>query len=213
MQTGFVTKALVGLFGSDRFRLAVSADGSTFFDGLSVDNATDTVRRAHAEQPLAAIQNEYSMLWRGPEAEVLPLCEELGIGFVPWSPLGMGFLSGKINADSRFGNEGTFDFRAAVPRFAPEALEGNMALFAVVQFWARKKEATPAQIALGWLLAQRPWIVPIPATTKLHRLEENLGAAELQLDPEDLEKIDNAAAQIKIEGERLPEAALKMTGL
>lgn len=188
------------------------AEGKVLNWGLS-EPGLDTIRRAHSEQPLAAIQNEYSMLWRGPEAEVLPLCEELGIGFVPWSPMGMGFLSGKIEADSRFGEGDLFDFRASVPRFAPEALEGNMALYAVVEYWARMKEATPAQIAVGWLLAQKPFIVPIPGTTKPAHMRENIGATAFSFTAEELAQINAQVAAVQIEGARLPDAVLQGTGV
>ena len=160
-------------------------------------------------QPVAAVQSEYSLFWRGPEAELLPLLEELGIGFVPFSPLGAGFLTGKIDANTEFT---TNDFRNIVPRFSPEARRANMALVEVVKAVATRKGATPAQVALAWLLAQKPWIVPIPGTTKLHRLEENLGAVSLDLNDQDLAKINDEVSNIKVQGERLPEAALKMTG-
>jgi aryl-alcohol dehydrogenase-like predicted oxidoreductase len=155
------------------------------------------------------VQSEYSLFWRGPEAELLPLLEELGIGFVPFSPLGAGFLTGKIDANTEFT---TNDFRNIVPRFSPEARRANMALVEVVKAVATRKGATPAQVALAWLLAQKPWIVPIPGTTKLHRLEENLGAVSLDLNDQDLAKINDEVSNIKVQGERLPEAALKMTG-
>ena len=177
--------------------------------GLSEPGA-QTIRRAHAVQPVTAVQSEYSLWWRGPEAEILPTVEELGIGFVCFSPLGAGFLTGKIDASTRFDST---DFRKVVPRFAPEALKANMALVDLVRDVATRKGATPAQIALAWLLAQKPWIVPIPGTTKLHRLEENLGALAVELSAGDLEEIDAAAAKLTLQGERLPEGALKMTGL
>ena len=158
---------------------------------------------------MAVIQNEYSMLWRGPEAQVLPLCEELGIGFVPWSPLGMGFLAGTVNAASRFERQ---DFRASVPRFAPDALPANMALADLVRTWAARKNVTPAQLSLDWLSAQKPWIVPIPGTTRLSRLEENLGAADVALTPDDLREIDAAAAKIAVQGARYPEMLEQLTG-
>jgi aryl-alcohol dehydrogenase-like predicted oxidoreductase len=151
------------------------AQGKVLHWGLS-EPGLRTVRRAHAVHPLAAIQNEYSMLWRGPETQVLPLCEELGIGFVPWSPLGMGFLAGTVNASSRFGTQ---DFRASVPRFAPDALPSNLPLVELVRSWARRKNATAAQTALAWLAARKPWIVPIPGTTNVAHLEENVGAAAI----------------------------------
>jgi aryl-alcohol dehydrogenase-like predicted oxidoreductase len=185
------------------------AQGKVLHWGLS-EAGPDTIRRAHATQNLTAVQSEYSLFWRGPEAETLPLLEELGVGFVPFSPLGAGFLSGKIDETTTFA-EG--DFRNNVPRFSPEARAANMQLVELVREVAEAKGATPAQVALAWLLAQKPWIVPIPATTKLHRLEENLRAADLDLGRDDLAKIDAALAEIRVEGERLPEAVLKMTGL
>ncbi|WP_457093626.1 aldo/keto reductase [Microvirga sp. P5_D2] len=177
--------------------------------GLSEAGA-QTIRRAHAVQPVAAVQSEYSLWYRGPEAEILPTLEELGIGFVPFSPLGAGFLTGKIDTSTTFDST---DFRNSVPRFSPEAREANLALVDLLKDVAARKGATPAQIALAWLLAQKPWIVPIPGTTKLHRLEENLGATEVQLTADDLGEIDAAALKIELKGERLPEGALKMTGL
>jgi aryl-alcohol dehydrogenase-like predicted oxidoreductase len=156
------------------------------------------------------VQSEYSLFWRGPEAELLPTLEELGIGFVPFSPLGAGFLTGKIDENTKFDPT---DFRNMVPRFSPEARKSNMALVEIIKRVAERKGATPAQVALAWLLAQRPWIVPIPGTTKLHRLEENLGAVNLALNVQDLKEIDEAASRLKLEGARLPEAVLKMTGL
>ena len=177
--------------------------------GLSEASA-QTIRRAHAVQPVTAVQSEYSLWWRGPEAEILPTLEELGIGFVPFSPLGAGFLTGKIDESTSFDST---DFRTLVPRFAPEALKTNMALVEMVHAVAARKGATPAQIALAWLLAQRPWIVPIPGTTKLHRLQENLGAVSVELTASDLKEIDTALSTMTLEGARLPEAVLKMTGL
>jgi aryl-alcohol dehydrogenase-like predicted oxidoreductase len=177
--------------------------------GLSEAGA-QTIRRAHAVQPVAAVQSEYSLWYRGPEAEILPTLEELGIGFVPFSPLGAGFLTGKIDTSTTFDST---DFRNSVPRFSPEAREANLALVDLLKDVAARKGATPAQIALAWLLAQKPWIVPIPGTTKLHRLEENLGSTEVQLTADDLRKIDAATSRIELKGERLPEGALKMTGL
>lgn len=168
-----------------------------------------TIRRAHAVQPVTAVQSEYSLWWRGPEEEILPTLEELGIGFVPFSPLGAGFLTGKIGENTRFDSS---DFRASVPRFAPDALKANLALVDLLRDVAERKGATPAQIALAWLLAQKPWIVPIPGTTKLQRLEENLGAVAVELTSGDLREIDNAASKIKVQGARLPEGALEMTG-
>jgi aryl-alcohol dehydrogenase-like predicted oxidoreductase len=176
--------------------------------GLS-EPGVQTIRRAHAVQPVTAVQSEYSLWYRGPEAEVLPVLEELGIGFVPFSPLGAGFLTGKIDAATKFDST---DFRNSVPRFTSEALKANMALVDLVRDVAKHKNATPAQIALAWLLAQKPWIVPIPGTTKLHRLEENLGAVTVELTSEDLKKIDAIASKIPLQGARLPEGALAMTG-
>jgi aryl-alcohol dehydrogenase-like predicted oxidoreductase len=166
--------------------------------GLSEAGA-ESIRRAHAVHPVAALQSEYSMWWREPETEILPLLEELGIGFVPFSPLGKGFLTGKIDADATFGDQ---DFRSTVPRFSPEALKANQALADLVRRLAEEKRVTPAQIALGWLLAQKPWIVPIPGTTKLHRLEENLGGANVTLSSEDLTRIEQALAGVQVQGER-----------
>ncbi|MFC4761936.1 aldo/keto reductase [Dyella koreensis] len=184
------------------------AEGKVKHFGLS-EAGIQTIRRAHAVQPVTAVQSEYSLFWRGPEAELLPLLEELGIGFVPFSPLGAGFLTGKIDEKTQFDPT---DFRNIVPRFSPEARKANFALVDLIKVVAERKHATPAQVALAWLLAQKPWIVPIPGTTKLHRLEENLGAIDLELTSGDLDEINLAVSTIKIEGERLPEAALKMTG-
>ena len=176
--------------------------------GLSEPGA-QTIRRAHAVQPITAVQSEYSLWYRGSEAEILPTLEELGIGFVPFSPLGAGFLTGKMDANTKFDSS---DFRSMVPRFTPEALKANIALVDLLGRVAQAKHATTAQIALGWLLAQKPWIVPIPGTTKLHRLEENLGATSVELTTTDLKEIDEAAAKIILEGDRLPKAVLEMTG-
>jgi len=184
-------------------------EGKVKHFGLSEAGAK-TIRRAHAVQPVAALQSEYSLWTRGPEAEVLPTLEELGIGFVPFSPLGKGFLTGKMNENTRF--EGS-DIRNIIPRFTPEALEANQALVDLLGKVAEQKKATPAQIALAWLLAQKPWIVPIPGTTKLHRLEENIGAANVELTPDDLREIEGAASKITVQGARYPEAMEKMTGL
>jgi aryl-alcohol dehydrogenase-like predicted oxidoreductase len=184
------------------------AEGKVKHFGLS-EAGVQTIRRAHAVQPITAVQSEYSLFWRGPEAELLPTLEELGIGFVPFSPLGAGFLTGKIDENTKFDPT---DFRNLVPRFSPEARKANMALVDLVKAVAERKGATPAQVALGWLLAQKPWIVPIPGTTKLHRLEENLGAVNVALTESDLKQIDEASFKLKLEGARLPEAALKMTG-
>jgi aryl-alcohol dehydrogenase-like predicted oxidoreductase len=183
--------------------------GKVLHWGLS-EPGLQTIRRAHAVHPLAAIQNEYSMLWRGPEAQVLPLCEELGIGFVPWSPLGMGFLAGTINAGSRFSEK---DFRAIVPRFAPDALPSNMPLVELVRNWAQRKNATPAQLSLAWLGARKPWIVPIPGTTNVAHLEENIGAAAITFSAAELAELDAAIAAIPIRGARLPPPVLAGTGV
>ena len=184
------------------------AEGKVKHFGLS-EAGIHTIRRAHAVQPVTAVQSEYSLFWRGPEAELLPTLKELSIGFVPFSPLGAGFLTGKIDENTKFDPT---DFRNHVPRFSPEARKANMALVDVVRSVADRKSATPAQVALAWLLAQEPWIAPIPGTTKLHRLEENLGAVALDLDADDLAEINTGASKVQIQGERLPEAALKMTG-
>ena len=176
--------------------------------GLSEAGA-QTIRRAHAIQPVAALQSEYSLFWREPETEVMPALAELGIGFVPFSPLGKGFLTGAINADTQFDKS---DFRNIVPRFTPENRKANQALVDVVSKFAQQKKVTPAQIALAWILAQKPWIVPIPGTTKLHRLEENIGGAAVELTPQDLREIDSASSQIKLEGARYPEHLQKMVG-
>ena len=176
--------------------------------GLSEAGAK-TIRRAHAVQPVAALQSEYSLFWREPEQEILPTLEELGIGFVPFSPLGKGFLTGAISADTQFDKA---DFRNIVPRFTPENRKANQALVDVVGKYAQQKKVTPAQIALAWILAQKPWIVPIPGTTKLHRLEENIGGAAVELTADDLREIDRAASQVKLEGERYPEHLAKLSG-
>jgi aryl-alcohol dehydrogenase-like predicted oxidoreductase len=185
------------------------AQGKVKHFGMS-EAGVQTIRRAHAVQPITAVQSEYSLFWRGPEVELLPTLQELGIGFVPFSPLGAGFLTGKIDENTQFDPT---DFRNLVPRFSPEARKANMVLVDLVKAVAERKGATPAQVALAWLLAQKPWIVPIPGTTKLHRLEENLGAVNVELTEDDLTQIDEAASRLKLEGARLPEAALKMTGL
>lgn len=176
--------------------------------GLSEAGA-QTIRRAHAVQPVAALQSEYSLWWREPEAEILPTLEELGIGFVPFSPLGKGFLTGKIDENTTFDST---DFRNIVPRFAPEARKANQAVVDLIAEVAVQKNATPAQIALAWVLAQKPWIVPIPGTTKLHRLKENIGAVAVELTPDDLREIDDATAQITVQGARYPEALQKLVG-
>jgi aryl-alcohol dehydrogenase-like predicted oxidoreductase len=183
-------------------------EGKVKHFGLSEPGA-NTIRRAHAIQPVAAVQSEYSLFWRGPEAEILPTVEELGIGFVPFSPLGAGFLTGKINENTKFDST---DFRNVVPRFTPEARKANQALVDLLGKVAERKKATPAQVAIAWLLAQKPWIVPIPGTTKLHRLEENIGAIAVQLTSDDLREIDSSSSKIKLQGARLPEGALRMTG-
>jgi aryl-alcohol dehydrogenase-like predicted oxidoreductase len=184
------------------------AAGSVRFIGLS-EAAPDTIRRAHAVHPVAALQTEYSLWTRDPEAELLPLVRELGIGFVPYSPLGKGFLTGAMGKDAKLG-EG--DFRKTIPRFQPEAMEKNQAFVDLLQRVADEKRKTPAQIALAWLLAQRPYIVPIPGTTKLHRLEENIAAAEIELTQDDLQAIADAALQIQIEGERYAPQQMAMVG-
>jgi len=183
-------------------------EGKVRHFGLSEAGAK-TIRRAHAVQPVTAVQSEYSLWTRGPEKEVLPTLEELEIGFVPYSPLGKGFLTGKMNQDTKF--EGS-DFRNILPRFTPEALKANQTLVGLLAKTAERKKATPAQIALAWLLAQKPWIVPIPGTTKLARLEENIGAAGVELTSEDLREIDGAASKIAVQGARYPEHIEQMTG-
>ena len=177
--------------------------------GLS-EAGVKTIRRAHAVQPVTALQSEYSLWWRKPEEEVIPTLEELGIGFVPYSPLGKGFLTGKIDENAKFDST---DFRSKLPRFTPEALKTNQAVVDLLEKIAKQKGATPPQIALAWLLAQKPWIVPIPGTTKLLRLDENIGSLTIQLTAEDLREIDEAASQIALQGDRYPEALQKMTGL
>jgi aryl-alcohol dehydrogenase-like predicted oxidoreductase len=176
--------------------------------GLSEAGA-QTIRRAHAVQPVTAVQSEYSLWWRRPEEELLPTLQELGVGFVPFSPLGKGFLTGKIDEKTKFASS---DFRNIVPRFTPEARKANQALVDLLAQIAKRKKATPAQIALAWLLAQKPWIVPIPGTTKMHRLEENIGAAAVDLTPADLREIDGAASKITVQGARYPEHLEKLTG-
>jgi len=184
-------------------------EGKVKHFGLSEAGAK-TIRRAHAVQPVTAVQSEYSLWTKGPEEEVLPTLEELGIGFVPYSPLGKGFLTGKMDETTALDKS---DFRNTLPRFTPEARKANQALVDLLGEIGKRKKATPAQIALAWLLAQKPWIVPIPGTTKLHRLDENIGAAAVELTPADLRHIDSAASKIKIQGERYPEHLQKMTGL
>jgi aryl-alcohol dehydrogenase-like predicted oxidoreductase len=183
-------------------------EGKVKHFGLS-EAGVQTIRRAHAVQPVAALQSEYSLWWRKPEEEIIPTLEELGIGFVPFSPLGKGFLTGKIDESTTFDST---DFRNIVPRFTPEARKANQALVELLRAIAEKKKATPAQIALAWLLAQKPWIVPIPGTTKPHRLDENIGAAEVELTPDDLREIDGAASQITIQGARYPEHLERRVG-
>ena len=182
--------------------------GKVRYFGLS-EAGLQTIRRAHAVQPVTAVQSEYSLWWREPEAGLLPLLEELGIGFVPFSPLGRGFLTGKIDASTTFDSS---DFRNSVPRFAPEARKANQALVDLLNGVAARKHATPAQVALAWLLAQKPWIVPIPGTTKLERVEENLAAAALTLSAEDLREINAAASKITVQGDRYPEAMNRLVG-
>jgi aryl-alcohol dehydrogenase-like predicted oxidoreductase len=183
-------------------------EGKVKHFGLS-EAGVQTIRRANAVQPVTALQSEYSLWTRTPEKEVFPTVEELGIGFVPYSPLGRGFLTGKMNPETTFDSA---DFRSRLPRFAPAALKANQTLIELLERIAKRKKATPAQIALAWLLAQKPWIVPIPGTTKLHRLEENMGAAEIELTGDDLRDIDEAASRIRIEGDRYPEELERMTG-
>jgi aryl-alcohol dehydrogenase-like predicted oxidoreductase len=184
------------------------AEGKVKHFGLS-EAGVDTIRKAHAVQPVTALQSEYSLFWRGPEDDILPALEELKIGFVPFSPLGAGFLTGQIDENTKFDPS---DFRNHVPRFSPEARKANMALVHAVQAAAKRKGVTSAQIALAWLLAQKPWIVPIPGTTKMIRMEENIGAADVELTADDLKRIEDATAKLSLEGARLPEAMLKMTG-
>jgi aryl-alcohol dehydrogenase-like predicted oxidoreductase len=183
-------------------------EGKVKHFGLS-EAGVQTIRRAHAVQPVTALQSEYSLWWRKPEAEVIPTLEELGIGFVPYSPLGKGFLTGKMDENTKLGKG---DFRSTLPRFTPQAMKANQAFVDLLGTIAKQKNATPAQIALAWLLAQKPWIVPIPGTTKLSRLEENIGAVSIELTPTDLRDIDSAAAKIPVEGNRYPEHLEKMTG-
>jgi aryl-alcohol dehydrogenase-like predicted oxidoreductase len=185
------------------------AAGKVKHFGMS-EAGVNTIRRAHAVQPVTAVQSEYSLWWRKPEAELIPMLEELGIGFVPYSPLGKGFLTGKIDAGSKFESN---DFRSTLPRFTPEAIAVNTALVDLIAAIARRKNATPAQIALAWVLAQKPWMVPIPGTTKLDRLDENLGALAVEFTPKDLREIDEAASKINVQGARYPERLEKMTGL
>src|SRR5579864_6857454 len=183
-------------------------EGKVKHFGLS-EAGVQTIRRAHAVQPLTALQSEYSLWTRTPEKQVIPTLEELGIGLVPYSPLGKGFLTGKIDENAKFDSS---DFRSTLPRFTPEALKANQALIDLLASIGKRKRATPAQIALAWLLAQKPWIVPIPGTTKLHRLEENIGAVSIELTPDDLREIDVAASKITVQGARYPEKLEQMTG-
>src|SRR5437867_7819928 len=183
-------------------------EGKVKHFGLS-EAGVKTIRKAHAVQPITAVQSEYSLWWRQPEAELLPTLEQLWIGFVPFSPLGKGFLTGTINENTKFDSS---DFRNVVPRFSPEARKANKSLVDLLGNIAQRKKATPAQVALAWLLAQKPWIVPIPGTTKLHRLEENLGAAAVELTPGDLREIESASSKIKVEGARYPERLEQLTG-
>jgi aryl-alcohol dehydrogenase-like predicted oxidoreductase len=187
---------------------ALIQQGKVKHFGLS-EAGVQTIRRAHAVQPVTALQSEYSLWWRKPEAEVIPALEELGIGLVPYSPLGKGFLTGKIDENARFDST---DFRSTLPRFTPEALKVNQALIDLLSSIAAGKKATPAQIALAWLLARKPWLAPIPGTTKLHRLEENIGAVSVALTPEDLGEIEEAASRITVQGARYPEKLEQMTG-
>jgi aryl-alcohol dehydrogenase-like predicted oxidoreductase len=182
--------------------------GKVKYFGLS-EAGVETIRRAHAVHPVTALQNEYSLWWRKPEAEVIPTLEELGIGLVPYSPLGKGFLTGKMDENTTFDSS---DFRSRLPRFTPEALQANQAMIQLLGRIAQQKNATPAQIALAWVLAQKPWMAPIPGTTKLHRLEENLGALAVELTADDLAGIERAAADIAVQGARYPEALEAMTG-
>jgi aryl-alcohol dehydrogenase-like predicted oxidoreductase len=182
-------------------------EGKVKHFGMS-EAAAQTIRRAHAVQPVTAVQSEYSLWWKRPEAEVLPMLEELGIGFVPYSPLGKGFLTGKINENTTFAST---DLRNRIPRFTPEARKANQVLVDLLAAVAERKKATPAQIALAWLLTQKPWIVPIPGTTKLASVEENIGAAAIDLTPDDLREIDGAASKTTVQGARYPEELERMT--
>jgi aryl-alcohol dehydrogenase-like predicted oxidoreductase len=188
------------------------AEGKVVHFGLS-EPGVQTIRRAHAITPLAVIQNEYSMVWRGSETDVIPVCEELGIGFVSWAPLGYGFLTGTISKDSSFGDNPEHDFRAGVPRMGKEALGANMALVELVRGWAQRKEVKPAQLALAWLLAQKPFIVPIPGTTKSAHLDENIEAAAMAFTQAEMSELNAAVAAVRIEGARLPPPVLAMSGV
>jgi aryl-alcohol dehydrogenase-like predicted oxidoreductase len=185
------------------------AEGKVLHWGLS-EMGPNTLRRAHATLPVTAVQNEYSMLWRGPEEQIIPICEELGIGFVPWSPLGVGFLSGAIDARTRFAPG---DIRGMEPRFSPENLPHNLALVDLVKSWAQRKQTAPARIALAWLLARKPWIVPIPGTTQMAHMLENTGAAEVQFTPAELAELNASLSTIEIRGQRLPDGVLSMSGV
>lgn len=184
-------------------------EGKVLHWGLS-EMGLDTLRRAHGEQPVTAVQNEYSMLWRGPEEEVIPTCEELGIGFVPWSPLGVQFLTGWIDENTRFAQG---DFRGTEPRFSPENLSHNLALVDLIKQWAERKQAAPAQIALAWLMAQKPWVVPIPGTTNVAHLDQNIGAASVEFTPSELSELNSAVSEIEVRGQRLPDFVLDATGV
>ncbi|HEY3860106.1 MAG TPA: aldo/keto reductase [Gammaproteobacteria bacterium] len=183
-------------------------EGKVKHFGMS-EAGVQSIRKAHAVQPVTALQSEYSLWWREPEQEILPVLEELGIGFVPFSPLGRGFLTGKMDANTTFDSK---DFRSSLPRFAPEAMKANQAMVALLDSMAKHKQATPAQVALAWLLAQKPWIVPIPGTTKLHRLDENIGATRVELSAADLSDIASAAAKITVQGARYPERLQQTVG-
>jgi len=199
-------------FAEDRSRTAVNGlmtEGKVLHWGLS-EMGLATLRRAHAALPVTAVQNEYSMLWRGPEEAVIPTCEELGIGFVPWSPLGIGLLAGAIDANTRFAPA---DIRGVESRFSPENLPHNLALVELVKSWADRKQATPAQIALAWLLAQKPWIVPIPGTTQMAHMLENTGAADVRFTPSELSELNSSVRAIEIRGQRLPDAVLVFSGV
>jgi aryl-alcohol dehydrogenase-like predicted oxidoreductase len=185
------------------------AEGKVLHWGLS-EMGLNTLRRAHAALPVSAVQNEYSMLWRGPEEAVIPLCEELGIGFVPWSPLGVGFLTGAIDARTRFAQG---DIRGVESRFSPENLPHNLALVALLRSWAERKQATPAQIALAWLMAQKPWIVPIPGTTQMPHMLENIGATAVQFTASEVAELNRSVSAIQIRGARLPDAVLVFSGV
>jgi aryl-alcohol dehydrogenase-like predicted oxidoreductase len=184
-------------------------EGKVLHWGLS-EMGLSTLRRAHSEVPVTAVQNEYSMLWRGPEEEVIPTCEELGIGFVPWSPLGVGFLAGAIDKNTRFA-EG--DIRGVEPRFSPDNLSHNLALIDLIKQWAERKQAAPGQIALAWLMAQKPWIVPIPGTTNVAHLHQNIGAASIQFTPAELSELNASLSEIEIRGQRLPDGVLRYSGV